>query len=143
MNLSEAMFQHAYPGKFRLLQRVIYTCFKPIQTWLGEIIFTQLAQGYVDGGSGFNHEIAGRSNASSYQKLSTKQWEMVQMAADWTLVEQNISGLKPAMEKNSGEEKARLKAIGACLEADIAVANAKAELSEAMIALYNHIMDHP
>ena len=74
MNLAAAVFSLEYPGSFRLQQRVAFTCYRSIQTWLSEIIVTQLAQGYVEGGAEFSHERAGRSNISSNKKVPTKIW---------------------------------------------------------------------
>ena len=74
MNLSEAMFQHLYPDSFRLQQLVIYTCHRPSHPWFGEIIFTQLAQGYTEDAGGFSHYPAGRSNGSAYNRTSKSDW---------------------------------------------------------------------
>ena len=75
MNLAEAILEYQYPGLFTLQQHIIYNCWRPIQLWMGEIVFTKLAQGYVAGGGGFSHEPAGRSNTSSFQVLSEKKWQ--------------------------------------------------------------------
>ncbi len=78
MNLADALFEYRYPGMFRLLQRIIYKCFRPVQAWMAEIVFTQLAQGYVDGGGGFRHEPAGRFNGSSFDTLTPGDWESLE-----------------------------------------------------------------
>ena len=75
MNLAKAVFEYQYPGIFTLQQHIIYNCWRPVQLWMGEILFTKLAQGYVTGGGGFSHEPAGRSNTSSFQVLSEKRWQ--------------------------------------------------------------------
>ena len=80
MNLAEAVFDVEYPGCFHLKQYVIYACFRPIQTWLSEIALTQLAQGYVEGGGGFSHEIAGRSNGVSNNVVPPKKWTEFELA---------------------------------------------------------------
>ena len=74
MNLAEAAFAMEYPGSFTLQQNIVFACYRPIQTWLSEIVVTQLAQGYVEGGSGFSHEPAGRSNTSSNKTVPPKMW---------------------------------------------------------------------
>ena len=74
MNLSEALFEYVYPGAFRLQQHVIFTCFSPAHPWFGEIIFTQLAQGYTEEAGGFSHHPAGRSNGSAYASTSRSEW---------------------------------------------------------------------
>ena len=76
MNLAEAVFAMEYPNCFQLQQRVVFACYRSIQTWLSEIVVTQLAQGYVQGGGGFSHEPAGRSNTSSNKTVPTKTWSM-------------------------------------------------------------------
>ncbi len=78
MNLADALFEYRYPGMFRLLQRIIYKCFRPVQAWIAEIVFTQLAQGYVDGGGGFRHEPAGRFNRSSFDTMTPGDWESLE-----------------------------------------------------------------
>ena len=52
---------------------------------MGEIVFTKLAQGYVTGGGGFSHEPAGRSNTSSFQVLTVKEWQAFEclVMASW------------------------------------------------------------
>ena len=74
MNLAEAVFAVEYPQCFRLQQRIVFACFRPIQAWLSEIIVTQLAQGYVERGGGFSHKTAGRSNTSSNEVVPSKIW---------------------------------------------------------------------
>ena len=74
MNLAEAVFDMEYPGSFHLQQNIVFACYRPIHTWLSEIIVTQLAQGYVEGGAGFSHEPAGRSNTSSHKTVPAKVW---------------------------------------------------------------------
>lgn len=76
MNLAEAVFDMEYPGSFRLQQKVVFACYRSIQTWLSEIVVTQLAQGYVEGGAGFSHEPAGRPNTSSNRELPTMIWTL-------------------------------------------------------------------
>lgn len=76
MNLAEAAFETVYPGAFKLQQNIIYACFRPIQTWLSEIMLTQLAQGYVEGGGGFSHEIAGWSNSVSNAAVPFEVWNL-------------------------------------------------------------------
>lgn len=59
---------------FRLQQHIIYACWRKEQTWLGEIVFTQLGQGYTEGAGGFSHYPAGHSNGSAYRSTSDKDW---------------------------------------------------------------------
>lgn len=75
MNLSEALLEHLFPGSFRLQQRIIYNCYRKEQTWLGEIVLTQLGQGYTEGARGFSHHPAGNSNGSAYRKTSPQDWD--------------------------------------------------------------------
>lgn len=74
MNLAEAIFHVEYPGSFRLQQNIVFACYRPIHTWLSEIIVTQLAQGYVEGGAGFSHEPAGGSTTNSHKTLPAEVW---------------------------------------------------------------------
>lgn len=74
MNLAEAIFDVEYPGSFRWQQNIVFACYRPIHTWLSEIIVTQLAQGYVEGGAGFSHEPAGGSTTNSHKTLPAEVW---------------------------------------------------------------------
>ena len=68
MNLAEATFQYLYHDRFQLMQFVIFNCWQPEQCWLGEIIVTQLGQGYTKDGYGFNYHPAGTSNGNAFSK---------------------------------------------------------------------------
>jgi len=81
MNLSEAMFEHCFPGCFRLQQHIIFNCYSKEQPWLGEIVLTQLGQGYTEGAGGFSHHPAGNSNGSAYRKTSQKEWDAYEAEA--------------------------------------------------------------
>ena len=78
MNLAEAIFVMEYPSAFQLQQNIVFNCYRPIQPWLSEIVITQLAQGYVEGGGGFSHETAGRSNTSSNRIVPPKTWQILE-----------------------------------------------------------------
>ena len=75
MNLAEAMFQYLYPDLFPIRQAIIYACYRPMQPWLSEIMFTRIAQGYTYGGRGFSHYPPGFSNGSAYKYTPYKSWE--------------------------------------------------------------------
>ena len=74
MNLPQAIFEHVYPGAFRLQQNIIFPCFMQSQTWIGEIVFSQIAQAYTDDAGGFSHETAGRSNWQAYAHVGQRRW---------------------------------------------------------------------
>ncbi|KAG6999664.1 hypothetical protein G7Y79_00033g068520 [Physcia stellaris] len=76
MNLSEAVFEYLYPGMFRIQQLVVFACFASEHCWLGEILITNLSQGYTHHAGGFSHHPAGNSNGSSYRKVSARHWDM-------------------------------------------------------------------
>lgn len=78
MNLAEALFKYRYPGMFRLLQRIMFKCFRPVQAFMAEIVFTRLAQGYVNGGGGFNHSPAGLSEEIPFDNLTHRDWESLE-----------------------------------------------------------------
>ena len=108
MNLAEAAFETEFPGAFRLQQRTIYACFRPIQTWLSEIVLTQLAQGYVEGGGGFSHEVAGRSNGVSKKVI----WEVFEanVYADGKFKQEIEARISFRDERNKAEAEARERA---------------------------------
>ena len=115
MNLAEAVFAMEYPGSFRLQQKIVFACYREIQTWLSEIIITHLSQGYVEGGGGFSHEPAGRSNTSSNKKLSTETWTQFEaliyedgrMEAELEANSQKIQGRRQAKEQQEQEADER------------------------------------
>ena len=74
MNLSEALFEHVYPNYFPIKQVILFSCWLRTHPWLGEIIFTQLCQGYTVNAGGFSHYPAGRSNGSAYKSTVSKEW---------------------------------------------------------------------
>ena len=74
MNLAQATFEYAYPGMFRLQQRIIYACWRSLHPWFSEIYLTQIGQGYTQGAGGFSHYPAGRSNGSAYRETSDEDW---------------------------------------------------------------------
>ena len=82
MNLADAVFAYLYPSLFPLQQAVIYPCFRSTQSWLAEVIFTQIGRGYVSGGRGFSHYAAGYSNHSAFSLVSDKIWERYACEAD-------------------------------------------------------------
>lgn len=75
MNLAEAMFQYLYPDLFPIRQAIIYACYRPMQPWLGEIMFTQIAQAYTHGGRGFSHYPPGLSNGSAHSHIPNRSWD--------------------------------------------------------------------
>lgn len=112
MNLAEAVFDVEYSGSFRLQQMIVFACYRSIQTWLSEIVVTQLAQGYVEGGAGFSHEPAGRSNTSSNKKVPIKVWTMfeAQIYADGTFekeVDANTERRLAAQEQREQRQRER------------------------------------
>lgn len=114
MNLAEAVFEVEYPGTFRLQQNIIYACFRPIQTWLSEIVLTQLAQGYIDGGGGFSHEVAGRSNSVSNQVVPSRRWNMFETGVYANgRFKQEVEARITAREQRVKEEKEAESRLGA------------------------------
>ena len=109
MNLAEAVFAMEYPGSFRLQQLIVFACYRSIQTWLSEIVVTQLAQGYVDGGAGFSHEPAGRSNTSSNKKVPTKIWAFFeeQIYADGRFQKELDANSQQLQARAQAKEQAR------------------------------------
>jgi hypothetical protein len=61
MNLCSATGFVLFGKKYDMRQYVIFPIFNQYQACIGEKIFTKLAQGYTIGGTGFSHELAGRS----------------------------------------------------------------------------------
>ena len=148
MNLAEAVFTREYPGCFQLQQRIVFACYRPIQTWLSEIIVTQLAQGYVEGGAGFSHEPAGSSNTSSNSKVPGEIWAQfeAQIYEDGRFemeVEANRQSLQRGKDAEAEEEEQRKKEAEArrrlhaarvkCLKDMIAVEEARKNLADALI----------
>ena len=121
MNLTEAMFQHQYPGLFRLQQKVIYTCWRDTQPWLGEIIFAQLGQWYTKGGRGFSHYPAGYSNGGAYRALTTSQWTKLERftARNGKVLErlENEKVLEERRDALAQAETRLLEAFGEVVEA--------------------------
>ena len=143
MNLAEAVFAIEYPHSFRLQQNVVFSCYRPIQTWLSEIVITQLAQGYVEGGGGFSHEPAGRSNTSSNKKVPAKIWTRfeAEIYADGTFEaevkanRQRVQALEQAGEQleQEAEHARRIHA------ARVTHLNDLIALEEARKDLYDHL----
>ena len=143
MNLAQAVFEMEFPDTFRLQQRIVFACYRPIQTWMSEIIVTQLAQGYVEGGAGFSHEPAVRSNTSSNNIVPAKIWTMfeVQVYANGKFekeVFENRQRLQ-AMEQADQLEEIRKKedrdlksALAAHLRNMIALEEARKDLYDAL-----------
>ncbi|KAL8923389.1 MAG: hypothetical protein Q9208_004659 [Pyrenodesmia sp. 3 TL-2023] len=74
MNLAEALFQYEYPGRFCLMQHILFSCWRKDQPWPSEILFTRLAQAYTTNGGGFSHWGAGFSNGVSWRKRPAEDW---------------------------------------------------------------------
>ncbi|KAL9116917.1 MAG: hypothetical protein Q9187_006555, partial [Circinaria calcarea] len=62
MNLVEAACRVRYGLSYGMQQFIIYRIFAARQAAPAEILFTRLAQGYIEDGGGFSHALAGRSN---------------------------------------------------------------------------------
>ncbi len=109
MNLAEAVFSLEYPGSFRLQQKIVFACYRSIQTWLSEIVVTQLAQGYVEGGAGFSHEPAGRSNTSSNKRVPTKIWTLfeAQIYANDRMEKEVMANSQQLLDRLQAKRQAR------------------------------------
>jgi hypothetical protein len=109
MNLSQALFEHLYPGMFRLQQQIVYACWRKEQTWLGEIVLTQLGQGYTEGAGGFSHYPAGHSNGSAYRSTSDKEWHgfAAEVYRDGIVFKELDKELEWAEERRTAKEEAR------------------------------------
>ena len=112
MNLAEAVLQYVFPEMFRLQQRIIFGCFRPLQDWHGEVVLTQLAQGYTKGARGFSHYAAGFSNNSAWMKGPKERWAMFQLQTlQRTLILKELDGLaEHAMEKRKQAREEQEKA---------------------------------
>lgn len=88
MNLMQALLKHIYPETFKLCQHILYPCWRPAQCFLGEIVFTQLADGYTINGGGFSHYPAGRSNSEAYRAFSGQIWNELTTQVDkrWSIL---------------------------------------------------------
>ncbi|MCJ1394051.1 hypothetical protein MMC18_006929 [Xylographa bjoerkii] len=74
MNLAEAICKVLYGNKYRIMQFVIFHIFNKSQAAAAEVLFTRLAQGYIEDGGGFSHALAGRSNHSALSVRSL-EWD--------------------------------------------------------------------
>ena len=112
MNLAEAVLQYVFPEMFRLQQRIIFGCFRPLQDWHAEVVLTQLAQGYTKGARGFSHYAAGFSNNSAWMKVPKERWAIFQwQTLQRTLILKELDGLaERAMEKRKQAREEREKA---------------------------------
>ncbi len=81
MNLAQAIFEHVFPGMFCLQQKIIFTCYRSSHPWLGEVVLTQLGQGYTEGAGGFSHYPAGYFNGSAYRKTPERLWTRFEATA--------------------------------------------------------------
>ncbi|KAL9616531.1 MAG: hypothetical protein Q9160_008598 [Pyrenula sp. 1 TL-2023] len=82
MNLTQALFEHHFSGVFTLHQHIIFNCWRPSQCYLGEIIFTQLANGYTSEGGGHSHYDAGLSNFNAYRDHPLRFWHRIEQQAN-------------------------------------------------------------
>lgn len=82
MTLFEAIScaDHTLRGKYRLCGHIIFLCLMQEHAKYGEIIFSLLAQSYVQTGRGFNGTMAGKSVASS-KKYEKEDWDAWRKAA--------------------------------------------------------------
>ena len=112
MNLAEAVLQYVFPGMFRLQQRIIFGCFRPLQDWHAEVVLTQLAQGYTKGGRGFSHYAAGFSNNSAWMKVPKERWAIFhRQTLQRAQLMKEFDGLAGrAMEKRKQAKEAQEKA---------------------------------
>ena len=115
MNLAEAVLQYVFPKMFRLQQRIIFGCFRPLQDWHAEVVLTQLAQGYTKGARGFSHYAAGFSNNSAWKKVPKERWAIFQwQTVQRTLLLKELDGLaEGAMEKKkrAREEQDKIERV--------------------------------
>ena len=143
MNLAEAVFEYVFPEMFRLQQRIVYGCFRPLQDWHAEIVLTQLAQGYTKGARGFSHYGAGFSNNSAWLKTPKKGWAVFQeQTLQRTFLLEELEGLaKHAMERRKKAREARekvekdLKSKIEGLQGFVDMVDALTESTDAEIAL--------
>lgn len=82
INLAEACMAYSFPKRFRLQQSFLCTCFRKPHPWLGEIILTQLGQGYAYNGEGFSYRIAGSSTGEAYRELTQEEWVLLEHQAE-------------------------------------------------------------
>ena len=75
-------------------------------------MLTQLAQGYVEGGGGFSHEVAGRSNGVSNRVVPLLDWNMfeVDVYADGKFKQEIEARISFRDERNKAEVEARERA---------------------------------
>lgn len=76
MNLLEAIAfaDDLFGDKYSFEGGVIFLCYQPNHALYGEIIFSLLAESYVDGGKGVNGVEAGISNASNNRWQDWQEW---------------------------------------------------------------------
>lgn len=110
---------------------------------MSEIVITQLAQGYFDGGAGFSHEPAGRSNTSSNNKIPAKMWAFFeeQIYTDETFEKEvNVNSQQLQTGKQTRElreqEREAVKMLRIELVAHLGKLSA---LEEVCVRLYNHL----
>jgi hypothetical protein len=60
---------------------VVFLCLRKAHGWLGEIIFLELAQSYIETGKGFNSIETGRSVDSIKKFDTTEKWKQFQVSA--------------------------------------------------------------
>lgn len=107
MNLAEATFKHVFPDTFGLHQKVIFTCYRPAQPWISEVILTQLAQGYTEGAGGFSHHPAGYSNGGAYRRISEKAWAgFLAKANERDALEEGLAEINAATQARINARKA-------------------------------------
>lgn len=134
MNLSEALFEYEFLGSFRLQQNVVYVCFRPIQTWLSEIIITQLAQEYIKGGGGFRYKTAGQLDECGYTSVADEDWDRYEKQAGAT-VDAYLDEYGASAERSHREmmrrQQERFAAEKRYLESVIDLVDALQELEQA------------
>lgn len=108
MNLTQAIFEILYPDTFVLQQHVLHVHWRSTQCRIGEIIFTQLADGYTTHAGGYSHYPAGFSNFGAYRRYASADWDAFERAAaaKWDFAAR--------LERDNAESKVLLEHAQAC-----------------------------
>lgn len=130
MNLTQVSFQYMFLDVFHLDQHIIYQCYRPPQTWFGEIVLTQLAQGYTDGAGGFSHYPAGFSNGSAYRSTGLKAWARF---ADTAYNSGTLAAELESMITDAEERTEKIKALRTGCEREREVLTLKIKRQKALL----------
>lgn len=74
MNLIHAILVYRFRNVFNLSQHILHVCWRAPHPWLGEILFTELCEGYTMTGFGFSHYPAGCSNGAAFRSIDLRRW---------------------------------------------------------------------